>query len=146
MERIGFYLSGSHPVERVLPIIVRGAKDKGQRVLVVADDDALLDRLDKALWDYSPESFLAHGRASEPHEDRQPVLLSKDCRAANGAKVIAFADGRWREEAEGFDRALVFFDESGREAAKPIWRLFDQREDLTREYYAVEDGKWVKKA
>jgi DNA polymerase-3 subunit chi len=146
VDRVGFYLSGEQPVERVLPIIVRGAKEKGQRVLVVAEDDALLDRLDKALWDYSPESFLAHGRECEAHADRQPVLLSKECRASNGARVIAFADGKWRQEAETFDRALVFFDDSGRDAAKPVWRLFDGREDVTREYFAVEGGRWVKKA
>jgi DNA polymerase-3 subunit chi len=144
--QLDFWQLSRDPVERVVALIAERTRGAGEKLLVVADDVALLDRLDKALWDYSPESFLAHGRASEPHEDRQPVLLSKDCRAANGAKVIAFADGKWREEAEGFDRALVFFDESGREAAKPIWRLFDQRGDLTREYYAVEDGKWVKKA
>ena len=146
MEKVGFYLSGDLPVERVLPIIVRGAKEKGQKMLVVADDEAFLSRLDKALWEYAPECFLAHGRAGEGHDERQPVLLSTDCVAANGAQVVAFADGKWREEAEKFDRALMFFDESGREAARPAWRRFDQREDVEREYYAVEDGKWVKKA
>jgi DNA polymerase III subunit chi len=146
VDRVGFYLSGDLPVERVLPIIVRGAKEKGQRMLVVADDEAFLSRLDKALWEYSPGSFLAHGLAGEGHEASQPVLLSTACVAANGANVVAFADGKWRDEAERFERALMFFDESGREAARPAWRQFDQREDVEREYYAVEDGKWVKKA
>ena len=146
MERVGFYLSCEQPIERVLPLIARAAKKQGQRMLVVADEEALIDRLDKALWEQTPEEYLAHGRADAPHADRQPVLLSRECKALNGATLVALADGQWREQAEGFDRALLFFDESGRQATKAIWRLFDQREDVTREFHELEDGKWVKKA
>jgi DNA polymerase III subunit chi len=146
VERVGFYLSGAQPVERVLPLIARAAKKAGQRVLVVAGDEALLDRLDQALWEQFPEDFLAHGRAASAHAERQPVLLSADCAAANGATLVALADGQWREEAERFERALLFFDEAGRAAARETWRLFDQREDVTREFYELEAGKWVQKA
>jgi len=146
LERLGFYLSGAQPVERVLPLIARAAKGAGQRMLVVASDDATLDRLDKALWEFSPEDFLAHGRADAPHADRQPLLLSADCAAPNGATLIALADGKWRPEAEGFDRALLFFDEGGRAEARSTWRLFDGREDVAREFHELQGGKWVQKA
>ena len=146
MQRIGFYLSGAQPVERVLPQIARAAKRGGQRLLVVARDPELLERLDKALWEQFPEEFLAHGRADAPHAARQPILLAADCAAANGAALVALADGQWRPEAEAFDRALLFFDETGRETARETWRLFDQREDVTREFHELEGGKWVQKA
>ena len=131
------------PVERVLPLIARAAKRAGQRMLVVAEDSSLLDRLDKGLWEHFPEDYLAHGRAGAPHAVRQPVLLSSDCVAANGATVVALADGRWRPEAEALDRVLLLFDESGRAASRAVWRLFDQREDVTREFHELEGGKWV---
>ena len=146
MERVGFYLTGAQPVERVLPLIARAAKRQDQRMLVVSGDEALLDRLDKALWEQCPEDFLAHGRADAPHAERQPVLLSNDCAAANGARLVALADGQWREEAEGFDRALLFFEEAGRAAARQAWRLFDGRTDVTREFHELENGRWVHKA
>jgi DNA polymerase-3 subunit chi len=146
VERVGFYLSGAQPVERVLPLIARAAKKGGQRMLVVAGEAALLDRLDKALWEQFPEDFLAHGRSDAPHAARQPVLLSAECEPANGATLVALADGQWRPEAEGFDRALLFFDEAGRAASRAVWRLFDQREDVTREFYELEGGTWVQKA
>ena len=146
MERVGFYLSGALPVERVLPLIARAAAAQGQRMLVVADVPDTLERLDKALWEHFPEGFLAHGRADAPHAERQPLLLSTDCAAPNGARLIALADGRWREEAEGFDRALLFFDEAGRAAARQTWRLFDERADVAREFHELENGKWVHKA
>ena len=130
----------------MLPLIARAAKRSGQRLLVVAGDADLLDRLDKALWEQFPEDYLAHGRADAPHAARQPVLLSADCTAANGATLVALADGQWRPEAEQFDRALLFFDDSGRAASRQVWRLFDQREDVTREFHELDHGKWVQKA
>ena len=146
LKQLSFYLSGERPVDQVLPIIMRGAMAKGQRVLVVADGEGELDRLSAALWTSNPAAFIANGKASDPHAERQPILLSTQCTPANGAPVIALADGKWRPQAEEFERALLFFDDSKRQEVRAVWRLFDQREDVEREYYAVEDGKWVKKA
>lgn len=146
MERVGFYLSGTQPVERVLPLIARAAKAKGERLLVVSHEEDQLERLDTALWEQFPEEFLAHGSANAAHAERQPVLLSTHCAAPNDARLIAFADGRWRDEAEAFDRALLFFDTAGRSAARETWRLFEQRKDVAREFHELESGKWVRKA
>ena len=144
--RLGFYLTGSQPVERVLPLIARAALGQDQRLLVVAEDAGLLDQLDRALWESSPEQFLPHGRADAAHAERQPVLLSMTCVPANGAKLVALADGAWRDEAEAFDRALLFFGEEQRAEARQTWRRFDGREDVTREFFELEDGKWTKRA
>lgn len=144
--RVGFYLSGNQPVERVLPLIARAALGQGQRLLVVSGDDEQIARLDSALWEHQPEHFLAHGIAGGPHEVRQPILLADSCAAANGAELLALADGVWREEAEAFGRVFLFFDESGRAAARLTWRQFDGREDVEREFYELDGGKWVRKA
>lgn len=116
-------------------------------MLVVAEDEQLLDRIDSGLWEVLPEAFLAHGKAGQPHEQRQPVLLSGECGpAANGAKLLAIADAKWREDAESFERVLLFFDNDNRQAARDIWRQFDAREDVEREFFELVDGKWTKKA
>ncbi len=114
-------------------------------MLVVAEDAALRERLDKALWEHAPEAFLAHGASNEPHARHQPLLLSESCEAANGARLIIFADGEWRDEGENFERAFLFFDDAGRDAAREIWRRFDQHDDVEREFHELESGKWVKK-
>jgi DNA polymerase-3 subunit chi len=144
--RVGFYLSGNQPVDRVLPQIARAAMGQGQRLLVVAEDAAQLTALDKSLWEDFPQEFLAHGQAGGVHDARQPILLSSQCDAANGAKIVALADGQWREEASGFDRALLFFGDTGRAAARETWQLFDAKEDVEREFFEFEAGKWVKRA
>ena len=130
----------------MLPLIARAAKRAGQRMLVVAEDAELLDRLDKALWEQFPEHYLAHGRADAPYAARQPVLLSADCAAPNGATLVALVDGQWRPEAEAFDRVLLFFDETGRAASRQIWRLFDERAEVTREFHELDGGTWVQRA
>ncbi|MCB2086881.1 MAG: DNA polymerase III subunit chi [Sphingomonadaceae bacterium] len=145
MNRLGFYLSGPVPVERVLPLLARAARDKGERLAVVAGEAEQRERLSKCLWEERPTDFLAHGMAGEAHADRQPLLISDSCGKANGATTAILADGKWREEAAGFDRVLLLFDDSGREAARGAWREFDATEGLEREFWALEDGKWVRK-
>lgn len=143
--RVGFYLAPGQPVERVLPLIARAAMRQGRRLLIVAEDADLLGRVGGALWEHAPDDFLANGRADQPHAAHQPVLLSQACRADNGARVAALADGVWRAEAEDFDRVLLFFDEAGRAAAREVWRRFDDRDDVTREFHELEAGKWVRR-
>jgi DNA polymerase-3 subunit chi len=144
--RLGFYLSGNQPVERVLPLIARAALGQGQRLLVVSGDGEQLARLDAALWEQQPEQFLAHGTAGGAHDARQPILLAETCAATNGADLLALADGQWRDEAEQFARVFLLFDESGRAAARFVWRQFDGREGVEREFFELDGGKWVKKA
>lgn len=144
--RIGFYLTGTQPIERVLPLIARAALGRGQRLLVVSADPAHIARLDEALWVQFPAEFLAHGQAGTPHDARQPILLAPDCTSANGAAVVALADGLWRDDATGFERALLFFDDAGRSEARSTWRQFDGRDDITREFHELENGRWIQKA
>ena len=144
--RVGFYLAPAQPVEQVLPQIARKALEAGERMLVVAEDSALLERVGKALWEQHAEDFLATGRADATHAERQPILLSASCDPANGANLVALADGCWRDEARSFERAFLFFDETGRAAAREAWRGLDGAEAVEREFWEHEGGKWVKKA
>lgn len=143
--RVDFYLLSEATVESALPQVARQAKKAGERMLVVSADPAQLAALHTALWEAFPEDFLAHGIAGDRHAARQPLLLSEDCEAENGARFVAFADGRWREEGFGFDRAFLFFDDAGRAAARGTWTMLDGREGVERHFWAQEGGKWAKK-
>jgi DNA polymerase-3 subunit chi len=135
--RVDFYQLTRDPVEAVLPLIARNTLAQGQRLLVVSEPDQF-DALSNALWTRLPESFLAHGRAGEPHEARQPVLLSAAVEPANGARYVALADGIWREEA--LDPALAFDDRSV--AARAVWRTLGGHEGLDRHLWKQDGGKW----
>ena len=136
---VDFYSLTASPLERVLPSICDKVLATGERLLVVAEKP-LLDRLDEQLWSHAPEAFLPHGR---DRAEAQPVLLSEEPVAANGAGNIALADGRWREEALGFGRAFYFFDSSALDEARGAWRALKGREGVESRYWKQQEGRWV---
>ena len=141
--RVDFYLLSKDTVEAALPRVAKSVRGAGERLLVVSEDAAQLTALDKALWEQLPEDFLAHGRAGEPHAARQPVLLGETCEAENEARMIAFADGKWRDEAFGFERAFLFFDNRTIDAARGTWRMLGECDDVERHFWKQEGGRWV---
>lgn len=147
--QVDFYHLTADPIERVLPRIAERVLETGGRLLVVSGDEGLAARLDQHLWNYTPESFLPHGRAGEEGEAEQPVLIAASIAIppANGARAVALADGVWRDEALDFDRAFHFFDDVTVEAARAAWRTLGGREGVERNFWKRdEEGRWRKLA
>jgi DNA polymerase-3 subunit chi len=144
--QLDFWQLSRDPFERVVALIAERTRGAGEKLLVVSADEAQRAAVSRALWETRPEAFLANGEGDAPHAERQPILLSAEPAALNGARYIVLADGVWRDGAQGFERAFLLFDEAGTPAARAVWRQFDGREDVERSYYAQEDGRWVKKA
>jgi DNA polymerase III subunit chi len=141
--RVDFYHLTRSPVNAVLPVIAERLLGGGERLLVCAGDDALRLGLDKCLWDYRADSFLPHGQAGGDHDDTQPILLSDDTAAPNGAHNIALADGIWRNAALGFDRAFFFFTSETIDDARAAWRGLGDRNEVERHYWKQDEaGKW----
>ena len=144
--RVDFYQLGGAPIGTVLGSIAGRLLADEQRLLVIAEEEALLARLDRLLWDQGPASFLPHGIAGGADDARQPILLSTTPDAPNLARNLAIADGIWREAALGFDRAFYLFDADTLDAARLAWKLLSGREGVDRHYWAQQDGAWVEKA
>lgn len=145
--QVDFYHLTRLPLERALPRIAERVVESGGRLLVVAADEGARAKLDQLLWTYSPESFLPHGQAGGDGDALQPVLIAAGPEAANGARNIALADGVWREEALGFDRAFHFFDEGRIAEARTAWKGLADREGVERRYWKQNDaGKWEQAA
>jgi DNA polymerase-3 subunit chi len=144
--RVDFYQLGGALPDGVIASIAGRLLGEEQRLLVVAADEALLARLDRQLWDQGATSFLPHGLAGGADDTAQPILLSTGADAPNLARNILIADGEWRESALAYDRAFYLFDEATLEGARLSWKLLAGREGVERNYWAQEDGKWVKKA
>jgi DNA polymerase-3 subunit chi len=143
--RIDFYQLGAAQPDSVIGSIAGKLLEEGQRLLVVAADEGLLARLDRQLWDQGAASFVPHGLAGGSDDAAQPILLSTGTDAPNLARNLLIADGEWREAALGYDRAFYLFDEATLEGARLAWKLLAGREGVERNYWALEDGKWVKK-
>lgn len=141
--QVDFYQLSRDPVDQVLPAIAARILDLGARLLVVAQDSDRLERISQGLWAGAPESFLAHGQAGEGGEAQQPILLATTCDSANGARHIALADGVWRDEALGFERAFYFFDADTIDGARASWRVLSKADDVEPRFWRQEGRKWL---
>ena len=144
--QVDFYQLGGSPLEQVTSTLAQRLLSEGSRLLVVAEDEGLLARLDRMLWDQGASSFIPHGLAGGTDDARQPILLSTQTDAPNLARNILIADGVWRDAALNFDRAFYLFDNETLEGARLAWKLLAGRDGVDRRYWAQEDGKWVRKS
>ena len=144
--RVDFYQLGDQPPEAVIAALAAKVVAADERLLVVAEDESWLARLDRLLWTEGGDSFLPHGLAGGVDDARQPVLLSTSEDAPNTARNMLIADGQWRESALSFDRAFYLFGGESLDGARLAWKLLSGREGVERRYWANEGGKWLHKA
>jgi DNA polymerase III subunit chi len=143
--QVDFYQLAGTPPEQVIASIAEKVLSADGRLIVIADDEAYLARLDRMLWDQEPTSFLPHGVAGGPDDARQPVLLTTSPDAPNLARNALVADGVWRDSTLSYDRTFFLFDNATLDDARLAWKLLAGREEVERHYWAREAGKWVKK-
>jgi len=144
--QVDFYHLTVRPLERVLPRIAERLVGDGQRLLIVAEEAAQRDALDRLLWSYAPESFLPHAEAGGEADADHPILIAAAMQAPNGARNIALADGVWRDEALAFDRVFNFFDNDRIDGARAAWRALADRPDINRRYWKQTDSGWEQAA
>jgi DNA polymerase-3 subunit chi len=144
--QVDFYQLGGSSSEQVIASIAEKLLAQESRLLIVAEDEGLLARLDRMLWDQGKASFLPHGLSGGADDARQPILLSMSPDAPNLARNILIADGQWRDAALAYDRAFYLFDAAALEGARLAWKLLAGREGVERRYWAQEQGKWVQKS
>ena len=144
--QVDFYqLAGTAPEQVIASIAERVLSGDG-RLIVIAEDEGFLARLDRMLWDQGPASFLPHGLAGGADDVRQPILLTGSPDAPNLARNALIVDGIWRDSALSYDRSFFLFDNATLEGAREAWKSLVGREEVERRYWAQEGGKWVKKA
>jgi DNA polymerase-3 subunit chi len=144
--QVDFYQLGSTPLEQVIATIAQKLLTEGKRLLIIAEDDGLLGRLERMLWDQGATSFLPHGLAGGSEDARQPILLGSETDAPNLARNVLIADGQWREAALTYERAFYLFDAATLEGARLAWKLLAGREGVERRYWAQVDGRWKQQA
>ena len=144
--QVDFSQLDSSPPEQLIAGIAQKVLSGGGRLLVIADDETYLSKLDRMLWDQGPTSFLPHGLAGGADDARQPILFSKSPDAPNLARNVLIADGLWRDSALSYDRSFLLFANSTLEGAREAWKSLRSRPGVERRYWAREHGKWVQKA
>ncbi len=142
-----FYHLTEKPLEATLPVLLGKALQAGWTVEVRGRDQAVLDRLDRQLW--QGDGFLPHGLAGGPHDAAQPVLLTTTP-GGNAAQCVMSVDGAdvSHDEVATLERVCILFnagDEAAMETARGQWRTLTEA-GASAQYWAEEGGRWVKKA
>jgi DNA polymerase-3 subunit chi len=140
--QIDFYQLAGVPPDTVVAQLAGKTVESGKRLLIVAESDEQLIRLDQALWIEDAGSFLPHGLAGAGNEASQPILLASQPAALNSATYIMLADGIWRKEALQFERALYLFDEASLEAARQAWKTLAEQDGAETRYWKNDGGRW----
>ena len=141
--RVDFYQLSHDPAPAAIAVLARKVRDAGEKLLVVADELELLEAISESLWTSKAAEFVANGIAGGEHDARQPILLSDEVDAANGAKFLLLADGQWRDPGEGFSRVLYLFDDATIDMARQTWKSLGANETLERKFWKQQDGRWV---
>lgn len=143
--RVDFYHLTRDSAPPVAARLAERVLEKG-RLLIVAGDAAAREAIDAALWSAIPHSFLPHPATDAPEEGwaDEPILILPDvpAKAANGAEVVALADGRWRDAALDYARVLYLFDGAGIDEARAAWRDLARRDGVDRRYWSQTDRGW----
>ena len=149
MGAVYFYQLRDSPLEVTLPMLLEKTQEAGWRTLVRGTDSALMSRLDEVLWNGAPDAFLPHGLAGDAHDAEQPIVIGIDVPADGFACVMSVGGAHVSAAEVGLaERACILFDgndESALQFARGQWKALTDA-GCAAQYWAQDDGRWVKKA
>jgi len=144
-----FYHLQSAPLERVLPDLLQKSLDKGWQAIVETAPQERVDALDTMLWTFADESFLPHGKSSDPGAEQQPIVLTHEPDNPNKADIRFFVDSGDVTAHTSYQRLVYIFnghDEEAVERARTQWKAA-KAQNITATYWQQNQaGAWEKKA
>ena len=142
-----FYHLERSTLEQVLPGLLEKTRERGWKALVRVSDPAQLEALDEHLWTWRDDSFLAHGRASEPNAERQPILLSESGENLNAAQALFMVDGAEIGVTDGLERCFIIFDGRNDQAltgSRERWKALKAQGATLAYWKQSPEGRWEK--
>lgn len=142
-----FYHLERSTLEQVLPGLLEKTRERGWKALVHVSDPAQLEALDEHLWTWRDDSFLAHGRASEPNAERQPILLSESGENLNAAQALFMVDGAEIGVTDGLERCFIIFDGRNDQAltgSRERWKALKAQGATLAYWKQSPEGRWEK--
>lgn len=124
MAEIGFYHLTRTSLDVALPKLLGRVLATGGRAVVKAASDARVAALDAALWLCPDPDWLPHGTRATGEGDLQPIWLTTDDEAPNGARHLFLVEGAESGRLEAFERVFDLFDgrdEDAVAAARARW-------------------------
>lgn len=145
MSDIGFYHLTRSTLSLALPPLLVRTLAAGQRALVLGPSVPALDFVSNGLWEQP--AWLPHGGAADGDPDLQPIWLSTEPVALNGARYLFLVGGAATDRLADFERVFDLFDgndEAAVVAARLRWKTArDGGHGVT--YWQQTERGWQKK-
>ncbi len=142
--RVDFYhLTGDADPAQVVAALAEKVMAAGLPLTIVADAEEALMAVDRALWCARPASFLPHGLPDDADSD-DPIRLCRTapCAQEAAAGAVALVDGRWRDEALTYARALFLFGQATIDEARGLWRRLNKEPEVDCRYWTQGPRGW----
>lgn len=110
MADIGFYHLTRTTADQALPALLARTLKLGKRAVVRLGTPARVAELDAALWVCKEPDWLPHGTSAHSDPDMQPIWLTDDDAAPNGAHYVFLLDGTTSDRLAEFERVFDLFD------------------------------------
>jgi DNA polymerase-3 subunit chi len=148
MADIGFYHLTRSSIDQALPPLLGRTLAAGQRAVVLCGSEERVAALDTALWLCPDPDWLPHGTRRTGDADLQPIWLTTEDSAPNGARFLFLLDSMSSARLDQYDRVFDLFDgndERSVVAARLRWSAAKQAgHHLT--YWQQGARGWEKKA
>jgi DNA polymerase-3 subunit chi len=136
-------------VDQALADLLEREWQKGANVVVQAGSAEEVEALNERLWTYRDDSFLPHGAKRDGEPANQPIYLTDEADAPNGASLRALLSG---VDATAFargahERVIILFDgrdEDAKARARLQWTAIKGLGEPLSYWREADDGGWAK--
>jgi DNA polymerase-3 subunit chi len=148
MTEIRFHQLVRTPLERALPPLLEKMLAAGVRAVVMAGSEERVEALNSLLWTHGERSFLPHASKRDGHPEQQPIWLTTEEEAPNGATCLVLTDGVVPQRVDRFERCFDLFDgrdEAAVAAARERWQRWKSEGHQVSYWTQGEQGGWEQK-
>ena len=110
MTEVRFFHLTRTSLEAALPQLLEKTLERSQRAVVMAGSEERVEALTAHLWSFSDQAFLPHGSRRDGNAEDQPIWLTVEDEAPNGATVLFLTDGATSLRIASYERCAILFD------------------------------------
>ena len=149
MPEVLFYHLTERTLEQTLPGLLEKCVEREWKSVIQIGDPQRLPVLDKLLWDYRDDGFLAHCAERDGMEIHQPVFLTTETDNPNQAEIRFMVAGAIPPKLDTYTRGIYIFDghdEAALNQARERWREEKSAGHTVTYWQQKPSGGWEKKA
>lgn len=170
MQQFSFYQTLEGVLEKTVCLLTEKCYSNNLRLVIMARNIEMQERINGLLWTYSQKQFIPHGSKLDQLPAKQPVYITTEIENPNNATVVILVNPAinnitnliFHHQASPsidqpkissaynveFQRIIIIYDASDKDAYNEINQIINELQGKKAfvEYYAQDSkGAWVSK-